>query len=566
MNNPSLTLLDEYLKKAHIPILFSIIAILFLRGIGNNTIGYPDADRILMDGVFIQDFLRTLPKLDYSNVGFQSLYEFTTNYFAQYPALSIGYRPPFFAFIEGLFNLVFGLNTWSSRLAMLLFVWMGALAWFRLIERVYDRNTAFFATLILFCNPFIVRWGWYTMLDVPALSMVLITAYIFYRYTEQQSPGWLYAAAIVFSLTLWTKQTTMFMVLWIVGYLFFKKQFLSTFSKKNTWMALILALILVIPLIIITLWLGDLNLTQSIGNTESRLEQLPRYHWKNIILYPKLVWQVQLTHPVFYLSMLGFLAGILKRDRSLVYFIFSILSTFLFFTALNDPKVPRYTLYWIPAFSLMAVLPFYYLKTLSFIPKTGIKIGSIIGVILLLLLTGHQIALSYAQPQDYSVGYEPAAKIAMDQADSPILFVDAFNNGYFTYFVRINDPEKRFFVLRGDKLLHSSAMEVDTWQTVHIKDKLALKKMFQQFGVSVVVVESRNYAKLAIHQTLRDWLETDDFQLIEKIPVESNRSVLKNQTLNIYRYKKFQPPTSPYIELHLPIVGKVLRVPFKPLK
>jgi glycosyltransferase involved in cell wall biosynthesis len=69
-----------------------VTTFLLLRDIGNTNIVYPDADRILMDGVFIHDFLKDLP--------LTHLYQYTIEYYAQYPALSIGYRPPFFPFIE----------------------------------------------------------------------------------------------------------------------------------------------------------------------------------------------------------------------------------------------------------------------------------------------------------------------------------------------------------------------------------------------------------------------------------------------------------------------------------
>jgi hypothetical protein len=58
-------------------------------------------------------FLRELP--------LTRVYDFTVNYYAQYPALSIGYRPPFFPLVEGLANGVFGVTMWSSRLAVLAF-------------------------------------------------------------------------------------------------------------------------------------------------------------------------------------------------------------------------------------------------------------------------------------------------------------------------------------------------------------------------------------------------------------------------------------------------------------
>jgi len=196
-----------------------VMSILLLRGIGNPNHIYPDADRQLMDGVFILDFMREMPVSE--------IYEFTVDYYAQYPALSIGYRPPFFPFVEALFNAAFGINIWSSRLALLAFTIVGVTAWFKLVQRIFGTNIAFWASLLLVTTPFLAQWGWYTMGELPVLSMALLTAYVFYRYTENQRPGYLYAAAILFSLTVWTKQTGVFLALWFLLYLGVKRQLMN---------------------------------------------------------------------------------------------------------------------------------------------------------------------------------------------------------------------------------------------------------------------------------------------------------------------------------------------------
>ena len=132
-------------------VLMATGVILFSRAFFDASLGYPDADRILMDGVFIHDFLRDLP--------LSHVYDYTINYYGQYPALSIGYRPPFFPFVEGLFHLVFGMNTWSSRLALLFFGLVGIASWFALVRRIFDYATAFFSTLlIIFCFLYSKLW------------------------------------------------------------------------------------------------------------------------------------------------------------------------------------------------------------------------------------------------------------------------------------------------------------------------------------------------------------------------------------------------------------------------
>lgn len=101
-------------------LILALAAVLALRDIGNPHLGTADANRILMDGVFMHDFLSDLPLTD--------IYDYTVHYYAQYPALSIGYRPPLLPFFEGLANGLFGINQWSSRLALTGFWLLGVLA------------------------------------------------------------------------------------------------------------------------------------------------------------------------------------------------------------------------------------------------------------------------------------------------------------------------------------------------------------------------------------------------------------------------------------------------------
>jgi len=62
-----------------------LLVLLFTRRLGDTSLGYPDADRILMDGVFLHDFLTAFP--------ISNPLEYCLTYYVQYPALSIGYRP-----------------------------------------------------------------------------------------------------------------------------------------------------------------------------------------------------------------------------------------------------------------------------------------------------------------------------------------------------------------------------------------------------------------------------------------------------------------------------------------
>ena len=532
------------LDRLGLPFVCIVLAILLLRDIGNSSIGYPDADRFLMDGVFSLDFLREMP--------LTRIYDFTVRYYAQYPALSLGYHPPFFPLVEALFNGVLGINPWSSRLAVLAFALVGVVAWYRLTARIFDHVIAFWSSLLLATTPFVVQWGWYTMSDIPLLSMVLVTGYFFYRYTETDRPAYVYVTAILFGLAVWTKQTAGFMVLWFIPYAIFRGKALVYLKRKECLLSMGIAVLMVAPLAVITIWLGKVNLAQSVGAVDSNMPS--RLSWDNLSLYPKMLATAQLTFPVLMFSAFGLVLAAWKRDARMLYFAMLIAATYFMFTFLLA-KEGRYTLSWIPVFCLAATLPMFYWRSKK---PLYIAYGMLLGA-----LTLYQVGAVYAKTPHYATGYEDAARYVLRQSESPTVFFDGFNNGYFTYFMRQLDPKREMYVLRGDKLLSSSAVAARSLLKVHAQTPQDIRDIFNKYGVVFVVVERDSHFGISIHQILRDYLKTASFRLVKTIPVESNRSVLKGQELLVYQYLSPQVSTAAELELDLPVVGKTIKVPMR---
>ena len=530
----------------YISIICLSVIVIFSRQLTNTALGYPDADRILMDGVFIHDFLLEMP--------LSRIYDYTINYFGQYPALSIGYRPPFFPFIEGLFNLVFGVNVWSSRLALLFLALVGFSSWFFLVRKIFDDFTAFFSLLLLVSMPFIAKWGWYTMGELPLVSMTMLVAYLFYRYVETNSAKFLFFTAAALVAAVWTKQTAFYLAFWFIFYLLYEGVLLERLKEKKTWLAIFLILIFLIPLALITLWLGEQNLTQSVGATAAdgqsiwlrRLKSLP-LHYRNIVQY-------QMTLPVVLLTIAGMISSVVMKERKAVFFALLIFATFLFFSYVIH-KNERYTIFWLPAFTVFAALPIYQLR--------NHPMARNVFAVLLLGIVFYQVNEIYSKEPKYATGYDEAASYVLKNSQSPTVFVDAYNNGYFTYFMRALDPEKSMYVLRADKLLTSSSIFETNRLSIHAHGKQDIQKIFDKFGTEFIVIESKDLSKIKIHQDLRTYLKEGPFELVKSIPVKSNRLPLMGQELLIYRYKEYKPGEGGILELHLPVVGQTIRVPIR---
>ncbi|MBF0271273.1 MAG: glycosyltransferase family 39 protein [Magnetococcales bacterium] len=534
-------------------ILVTLLALLtvalFTRGLTDPDVGWPDADRVLMDGMFIHDFLRDLDLntlFDRNFLG--NAYQYAIRYFAQYPALSLGSRPPFFPFVEAVFFFVFGIHDYSAKLALLLFVLIGLWAWHDLVRRTHDQSTALMASGLLFTTPFIVQWGWYPMLEIPVLAMSLLTANLLWRHVTSGEAKWLYLAAIAFSLALWTKQTALFMAPWFVVWLIVTGQARPLLQARTTWLALGVVAMLTAPLAALTIWMGKTNLALAFQGMEAAHQNADWTQWAYLRQYLDLLIQYQVTYPVLALAALGVITTLVRRDRNALFYLLLIVTTYLFFTALHSFRIDRYTIFWVPGFALLAALPFHHFRDQPLVRRFGWL--AIVGIMILQI---HQVQ---TKTPAFTQGHREAALLALQHSKNGRIFMDGINNGYFTYYVRLNDPDRRFHVLRGDKLLHSSSVFTEHWTQIHIRDLQGIQKLFDQYGIDIIVVEAFNYAELEIHQTLRDYLETDAFELLRVIPIHSTRSRLIDQTLKVYRYKHPHPPSNSRISLSVPLVGK----------
>jgi hypothetical protein len=234
-----------------------LYAALAARTLADPDVGFPDADRILMDGVFIRDFVLAFP--------LSAPLDFALRYFAQYPALSLGYRPPLLPVLEAALMVPLGVELWAARLAVILSGVAGLAVWFRLVAGIFDRGTAAAACAILASLPFIVYWSSYTMAEVPTMAMVMVSAACFYWFVEGRRPIQLYLAALAFAAAVWTKQTAIFLPLWLVPFALWRWPWRDVLGSRHVWLAMALALVLIAPIVAVTLYLGDQQIAQSVG-------------------------------------------------------------------------------------------------------------------------------------------------------------------------------------------------------------------------------------------------------------------------------------------------------------
>ncbi len=498
-----------------------------------------DPPRHMMNGVYFYDLIKNLPLTD--------PIEYSLQYFARYPALSLGHHPILLGIAEAPFYAVFGVSVFSARLTIAFFMLLAVIMWFLLIRAIYDQSVAFFSSLLFVTTPFVVDFSQVVMTEVPTLSLVILSTYFFYKYCELDKGKYIISFIIAFILSCLSKQTAVFILPVFPIYFLVTKGTRVLITKKG------ILFVTIATLVILTL------ITMSFKYSPFSVLWLKKEIFSNIgmsrILHPlKFVWNYHLSVPVLIFSVISICVSIYRKDKRAVFFILWIISLFMLVTLTGAPE-PRYAIYWVPAFCLFAA------TTINFFQH---RLWQTILPIMLLIIICYQFVVSLQLEQDCADGYEQAANyVVANRMGQSVLYSSKVDTGYFVFFTRKHNPCKDMVVLRADKMLVTSLM--DQLVDDRITERKEIYEILQDFGVGYVVVEDQEYESLPL-KWLREEVRTDNFILRKSIPIRSNRNKLRDVSLDIYEYKKCTVPKSGKIlHMNIPLVGKSVTVNYDDL-
>jgi hypothetical protein len=553
LNNPSrvidkVNMFQNYQKhraRYYLSFVIVVATIILTRGIHRGEFWFPDASRHAMDGVFLLDFAKDFPIFH--------IIDYTTQYYTKYPALAIGYYPPFFAFVEAGFFALFGISVVSARLTVLFFALIALIFWFKLIEQIFNEKIALYSSILFITTPFVVKWAKSTMLEMPALAMVILSIYFFYNFIELNKPrhGWYTLLAVCAAI--YTKQTSVFILVTFFLYFIFTRRFRRMISKDVILLSFGLCL-LIFPLAFFTLRYGQMNLAQSIGSVSSQSRLLFLKPW---LFYPRALFKV-LTIPMLTLSFFSISLIILKRDhRKLILFLAWVLGFYLTFSYLGV-KSTRYIYFWLPPYALFAALILN--ETLWRIKK--VPVASVI----LILLCAYQFMLSGRTRIPLVQGYEAAAQYILNKGEGRVFFQGSgVGNGNFIFDIRKLDQGRRMVVFRGDKILASSSVSAHYLLKEHVKNIDDTYALLEAYGPRYFVIEEHSDFNIKAFKMLRQVLESDVFTLDKEIELYNEDTRDKNQRLLIYRLNKDIPAAREEIHIRLPIIGSEICVSLKNL-
>ena len=532
-------MLKKIIESVNIQLVFIcfLMMILYAMDISKGELFYNnDETRHAFTGVFIRDLISDLPL---------NPLQYTYEYYAQYPALGIIHWPPFFYFVESIFYFIFGISVVSGRMAVLFFALIGIIFWYKLVLKMHNKNIAFFSAIILLTSQPILSFSKLVMLEIPALTLSIITIYYFYSYIIDCRRRDIYLCSIFFALSILTKQSAIFLPILFVIYLVIYKK-IDMFLKKEVLISIGIFAILIIPYNIIvynaTFSSVSKDLFQGTTDHAGSLFNLDTYLYYVKALPGQVGW-VMLV--LFVLSILQIFRKneVIKNSLPLIW----IVVCYAIFTVISQ-KAPRYIIFWIPPILLLAV---------CFIDSITLTIRKItVSVLILTVISISQVVYALKIEKPYINGYEKAAKYVLEKTDNEIVLFDGYLNANFIFFIRQYDVDRKVVVFRGSKMLYATNIYPEygiSYNAIHQQDII---KIIEDYGIKYIVVEDKIIQDIKIKRVLRSLLkDRSKFKLVNTVNIDSNIAKYKDMKLLIYEYKKNVKRVKSNIELKMHTLG-----------
>lgn len=502
-----------------------------------------DETRHVMTGVFFRDFLLDLP--------FDRLRAYTVDYYLQYPALGLMVWPPLFHGLEGVAMLLFGTSFLVAKGLVWIFAAVACASLFLLVRRTHDTRTAAAATLLFGLSPLVFQFTRHVMLEMPALAFLLASVYFFVRYLDLDRRRDLFLAAGAAAAFALTRYDALVLLLFFALTLAARRRW-DLFRRREVWLAAVLALLAVLPLYLpMLIEFGRAHLQLNVARGPSPES---RGLWSSLTFYPQ-----SLPRQIGVLPLVAALAGLLstlrpERRRACWPYLVLIAATWLAFSPLAAPH-PRRAIYWVPAFALLAVEGVGWLAGRLRLPQARTVLAS-------LLIAGAFWA-SLRSPSRYLRGYEEAARYVVENTQaSRFSFVDGYLNGTFIYQVHRHDPDRRLWVLRGDKLLYGVLMDPRSGYQEHAGSESEILRELFHYDPELIVVEEPQVAyEMPAATRLREVLAAhpERYELVREFPIESNVAMFEGVRLNVYRSRLRNPAPARQLSFGMLGLGRSLQ-------
>lgn len=514
-----------------------IATVVTLRGVRVGEFSYNvDETQHAVTGLYVADLVRDHP--------FAHPIGYTYRYYAQYPALSgIVHWPPLFYCVEGLFFLVLGPTVVAARLAILFFALLGLVFWFLLAREVLNEWAAAFSAAMLALLPSVLLFEKMVMLEIPLLSCCIAASFFWVRYLLKVKRSDVYWFALFASAALLTKQNGVYLVPFCIlsgllcgGW--------RMFLRREVLTAAAICFLLASPFYVLAYVVHWKTIAMDLG--EKGAGGSSPWLFYPTALPGQLGWS---------LLGLGFLGILTSRTwaRAKVPGIMSswIVACYVTLTLIGH-KEGRYVIYWIP--------PFLYFASgllFCFFRKPWLKVAGAAAAVVLLGVT---LASAWSFHRPYVTGYAAVPKRILEESKSGIILFDGPLPGNFIFFMRADDPGRRFLVLR--KALYAYRIKKSGGSVELVHSSQAIEDLFREDGVRFIVVSDQGPLNFESQKMLRDLLKTPSYKELGKFPIGGEDVSPPHGNLVLYENLNWTPPTGKYLTIRMLTTGRDIVIPW----
>lgn len=504
-----------------------------------------DETRHVMTGVFVRDALADLPASAADPRGY------ATKYYVQYPALGIIVWPPFFYAVEGVAMWAFGTSYLVARLVTYGFALLGGVYAYRLFCRTHGRAVAAVALAVLGMAPLVFEYASYVLLEVPTLALVLGAVFHLERYLgEERGRDAIFACLLAAAAAL-TRFDGVLLLPFVLLRLSFAWRW-RVLLRCPVLIGVILALLLTVPYYLFTWQVYGSSLRHA-ATSGTGYQATSWLDPRNFYLYPSFI-PVQIGWGATVATAVGVVGALCRDWRSSGVYVALLLATFITFVPFAEPEA-RHAIYWVPALALFAA------RGALSLARWRLWAGVVTGGLLLgaVAWEGFGPLRETGWKNLHVSGTDVAAEWVLAKAggERPILYEGQLN-GAFVYHVRRRDPNRRFTVVRADKLLYSVYSDPGGgYQEYAGTDEEVIARLHRFDPEFLVVEETQVYVRTPAGDRLRRVLRENlaEYVLDESLPFRTNYPNFAMNRLLIYRKVRANPDRTPVTELPVLAIG-----------
>lgn len=488
-----------------------------------------DMARYMMNGVFVYDFIA-----DGGAAGFDAVERYAEQYYAQYPALSLGHHPPIPYLAAVPFYAIFGVSELAARLTALVWLLVATVCLYQVVRLLFGDAAAVWASLLFVTNVWVVRLGQYLWSEMPMIALVLLSCWLLLTFCRTRRFIHFALFLLAVNASVYAKQLALFLIpVYVV--ILLREFGWRQFTNRRALILGGIAALCIVPIVVLTVSLAPANVQMALRYA-GRL-----FAGVRAVSVPELIGIIFTTHlsaAALILTASGALWLLLARDWRVLIgltWVVCAVGASVVFTGPVEPA--RYAFGALPAYAILG----------GSLASVHGQLARRLAMVALVITVGYQGWFARQVAPNGAVGYQQAAQFVLKESPSPaVLYDSSVDTGYFMFFMRKHDPARAHVVLRADKLFE--------------EDRLPFYETLQKYGIRFIVVEARtrgHRALLAMHEELR----SSRFIERQRIPIRTIAASARDQDLVIYEFPEAGPPDlDAEIHIGLPLGGRDIRV------